>query len=102
MSVKRKADAGKAVNMAAQTNWPSEAHVDNSAASFETEAAASAHVAPGGSEHLGGGWPRIISNCFGQVIGKSRVLQTVSSRSSSSRLRIPPFLFRVRQAQAKS
>ena len=76
MSVKRKADVEKAVNMAAQTNWPSEAHADNSAASFETEAA-SAHVAPGGSEHLGGGWPRIISNCFGQVIGKSRVLQAV-------------------------
>lgn len=63
--------------MAAHPSWVSEAPTVNHTASFEIEEAVSAHVALDRSEHRGRDLPGIISNSFGQVIGKSRALQTV-------------------------
>jgi formate hydrogenlyase transcriptional activator len=63
--------------MAAQTSWASEAPTVNHTASPEIGEAVSAHVALDRSEHRGRGLPRIISNGFGQVIGKSPALQAV-------------------------
>jgi formate hydrogenlyase transcriptional activator len=63
--------------MAAQTSWASEAPTVNHTASFEIEEEVSAHVALDRSEHRGRGLPGIISNSYGQVIGKSPALQAV-------------------------
>jgi formate hydrogenlyase transcriptional activator len=63
--------------MLAQTSWASEAPAVNHPASFEIEESGSAHVAFDRSKHRGSGAPRIVSNSFGQVIGKSPALQTV-------------------------
>jgi formate hydrogenlyase transcriptional activator len=75
--VKSVADARKGVNMAAQTSWASEAPTANRTASFEIGEAVSAHIALERSEHRGSALPRVISNNFGQVIGKSQALQAV-------------------------
>jgi transcriptional regulator with GAF, ATPase, and Fis domain len=63
--------------MAAQTSWASEAPTVNRTASPEIGEAVSAHVALERSEHRGSALPRVISNNFGQVIGKSQALQAV-------------------------
>jgi formate hydrogenlyase transcriptional activator len=77
MRVESVADARKGVNMAAQTSWASEAPTVNRTASFEIGEAVSEHVALERSEHRGSALPRVISNSFGQVIGKSQALQAV-------------------------
>jgi formate hydrogenlyase transcriptional activator len=63
--------------MSAQTSWASEAPTVNHTASFEIEDAVSAHVALDRSKHRDSGLPKIISNSFAQVIGKSPALQAV-------------------------
>jgi transcriptional regulator with GAF, ATPase, and Fis domain len=63
--------------MAAQTSWVSEPPTVNQTASFEIEEVVSAHVALDRSECRGSGLPKIISNSFAQIIGKSRALETV-------------------------
>jgi formate hydrogenlyase transcriptional activator len=63
--------------MSAQTSWAREAPTVNRTASFAIEEAVSEHVALDSSEHRGSGLPRIISNSYGQIIGKSPALQAV-------------------------
>jgi transcriptional regulator with GAF, ATPase, and Fis domain len=63
--------------MAARTSWVSEPPTVNHTASFEIEEVVSAHVALDRSECRGSGLPKIISNSFAQIIGKSRALETV-------------------------
>jgi formate hydrogenlyase transcriptional activator len=63
--------------MSAQIGWASETPVVKHAASFDIEEAVSAHVALDRSEQRGGGSPKIISNSFTQIIGKSPALETV-------------------------
>jgi transcriptional regulator with GAF, ATPase, and Fis domain len=63
--------------MAAHTSWASEAPALNQTAAFKVEDAASAEVGFDTSKHRGSGLPKIISNGFGQVIGKSPALQAV-------------------------
>jgi formate hydrogenlyase transcriptional activator len=57
--------------MAAQASWASEAPAVNDTAPFEIEDAAPARVA------LRSGFPKAMSNSFGQVIGNSPALQAV-------------------------
>jgi formate hydrogenlyase transcriptional activator len=63
--------------MSAQIGWPSETPVVKHAASFDIEEAVSAHVALDRSEQRGSGPPKIISNSFAQIIGRSPALETV-------------------------
>jgi formate hydrogenlyase transcriptional activator len=63
--------------MSAQIGWARETPVVKHAASFDIEEAVSAHVALDRSEQRGGGSPKIISNSFAQIIGKSPALETV-------------------------
>jgi formate hydrogenlyase transcriptional activator len=70
-------DDGREQNMSAQIGWASETPVVKHAASFDIEDAVSAHVALDRSEQRGSGPPKIISNSFAQIIGKSPALETV-------------------------
>ncbi|MEA3005769.1 MAG: formate hydrogenlyase transcriptional activator [Acidobacteriaceae bacterium] len=63
--------------MSAQTSWASEALIANHSASFEMKEAESRHVAFDRSKYTDSGLPKVISNSFGQVIGKSPALQAV-------------------------
>jgi formate hydrogenlyase transcriptional activator len=63
--------------MSAQIGWARETPVVKHAASFDIEEAVSAHVALDRSEQRGSGSPKIISNSFAQIIGKSPALETV-------------------------
>ena len=63
--------------MSAQIGWTSETPVVTHAVPFEIEEAVSSHVALDRSEQRGGGSPKIISNSFAQIIGKSPALETV-------------------------
>jgi transcriptional regulator with GAF, ATPase, and Fis domain len=63
--------------MPAQIGWASETPVVKHAASFEIEEAVSAHVTLDRREERGSGSPKIISNSFAQIIGKSPALETV-------------------------
>src|SRR6267154_1338134 len=63
--------------MSAQTSWASEALIANHSASFERKEAESRHVAFDRSKYTDSGLPKVISNSFGQVIGKSPALQAV-------------------------
>jgi transcriptional regulator with GAF, ATPase, and Fis domain len=71
------ADDGREQNMSAQIGWATEKPVVKHAASFDIEEAVSTHVAVGRSEQRGSGSPKIGSNSFAQIIGKSRALETV-------------------------
>jgi formate hydrogenlyase transcriptional activator len=62
--------------MSAQIGWAGETSLVKHAASSDIEEAASAHVALHRSEPRGSGSPKIISNSFAQIIGKSRALET--------------------------
>jgi formate hydrogenlyase transcriptional activator len=63
--------------MSAQIGWASETPVVKHAASFDIEEAVSTHVALDRSEQRGSGSPKINSNSFAQIIGKSPALETV-------------------------
>jgi transcriptional regulator with GAF, ATPase, and Fis domain len=63
--------------MSAQISWAGEAPTVNHPASFEIEEAVSAHLAFDRRKHRGSSLPKIISNSFGQVIGKSPALKAV-------------------------
>ena len=63
--------------MSAQIGWPGETPVVKHATSFDIDEAVSAHVALDRSEQSGSGSPKIISNSFAQIIGKSPALETV-------------------------
>jgi formate hydrogenlyase transcriptional activator len=64
-------------NMPAQIGSASETSVAKHAASFDIEEAVSARITPARREERGSGSPRIISDSFGQIIGKSPALETV-------------------------
>jgi formate hydrogenlyase transcriptional activator len=64
-------------NMSAPAGWASETPVIKHAASFDIEEAISAHVALDRSEQRGSGSPKMISNRFEQIIGKSAALEAV-------------------------
>jgi formate hydrogenlyase transcriptional activator len=63
--------------MSAQIGWASEKPVVKHAASFDIEEAVSAQVALDRSEQRGSESPKIISNSFAQIVGKSPALETV-------------------------
>jgi formate hydrogenlyase transcriptional activator len=63
--------------MSAQIGWARETPVVKHATSFDIEEAVSAHPALDKSERRGSGSPKIISNSFAQIIGKSPALETV-------------------------
>ncbi|MCU1248680.1 MAG: DNA-binding protein Fis [Edaphobacter sp.] len=77
VNVESTMDDGREKSMSAQTIWASEAPTVSHPASFEIEEAVSARVAFDSSQHRGSGLPRMISNSFGQVIGKSPALKAV-------------------------
>ena len=63
--------------MSAEIGWASETPIVKHAASFDIEEAVSVQVALDRSEQRGSGSPKIISNSFAQIIGKSPALETV-------------------------
>jgi formate hydrogenlyase transcriptional activator len=63
--------------MSAQIGWASEKPAVKHAASFDIEEAVSAQVALDRSEQRGSESPKIISNSFAQIVGKSPALETV-------------------------
>jgi formate hydrogenlyase transcriptional activator len=75
MNLESTVDDGREQNMSAQMAWASETPVVKHAASFEIEEAVSARVALDRSEQRGS--PKIISNSFAQIIGKSPALEAV-------------------------
>jgi transcriptional regulator with GAF, ATPase, and Fis domain len=67
----------KGVIMAAHPSWASEGPAVNHTAPSEIEDRVSAHVAPDRSRFRSSGFPKLIRNSWGQVIGKSPALQAV-------------------------
>jgi transcriptional regulator with GAF, ATPase, and Fis domain len=63
--------------MSAQTSWASEALTVTDTAPFEIAEAASAQAAFARNKYSDSGLPRITSDSFGRVIGKSPALQAV-------------------------
>jgi formate hydrogenlyase transcriptional activator len=63
--------------MPARIGWAGETPVVKHAASFDIEEAVSARVTLDRREERGSGSPKIISNSFAQIIGKSPALETV-------------------------
>jgi transcriptional regulator with GAF, ATPase, and Fis domain len=68
---------GREQNMSAQLGWPSGTPVVKRTPSFEVEEGVSAHVALDRREQHGSGPPRIITNGFAQIVGKSPALEMV-------------------------
>jgi formate hydrogenlyase transcriptional activator len=77
MNLESTVEDGREQNMSAQIGWASEKPVVKHAASFDIEEAVSAQVALDRSEQRGSESPKIISNSFAQIVGKSPALETV-------------------------